>query len=318
MLRQDQFEGLAVFVAVARETGFSAAAVRLGISPSAVSQTVRNLEHRLGFPLFNRTTRSVSLTEAGQRYFERILPCVEELAAATEELGEHADQPSGLLRLNVPRAAYMIVLQPILPAFLELYPNISVEIIVENALVDIVGKGFDAGIRFGDLLEKDMIAVRIGPPISAHMIASPAYLAKHGTPEHPRDLQNHDCIQFRHVTTGQVERWEFAKDGESLEMVPNGRLIINDSEALVQSALDGLGIAYMINGYIERFVESGELVRILADWSPRLDDLHLYYPDRRRVPAKLRAFIDFLRSARVKAGSSALLYVGADRTGPIA
>jgi DNA-binding transcriptional LysR family regulator len=318
MLRQDQFEGLAVFVAVARETGFSAAAVRLGISPSAVSQTVRNLEHRLGFPLFNRTTRSVSLTEAGQRYFERILPCVEELAAATEELGEHADQPSGLLRLNVPRAAYMIVLQPILPAFLELYPNISVEIIVENALVDIVGKGFDAGIRFGDLLEKDMIAVRIGPPISAHMIASPAYLAKHGTPEHPRDLQNHDCIQFRHVTTGQVERWEFAKDGESLEMVPNGRLIINDSEALVQTALDGLGIAYMINGYIERFVESGELVRILADWSPRLDDLHLYYPDRRRVPAKLRAFIDFLRSARVKAGSSALLYVGADRTGPIA
>ncbi|MGV6873239.1 LysR family transcriptional regulator [Pseudochelatococcus sp. B33] len=314
MLRQDQFEGLAVFVAVAQESGFSAAAVRLGISPSAVSQAVRNLEHRLGFPLFNRTTRSVSLTEAGQRYFERILPCVEELAAATEELGEHADQPSGSLRLNVPRAAYMIILQPILPAFFERYPKISVEVVIDNALVDIVGRGFDAGIRFGDLLEKDMIALRIGPPISAHMIASPAYLASRGTPVHPRDLQHHDCIQFRHVTTGQIERWEFAKDGETMEMVPNGRLIINDSEALVQSALDGLGIAYMINGYIERFLDSGELVRVLSDWSPRFDDLHIYYPDRRRVPAKLRVFIDFLRSTGARAGSSALLYAGAERS----
>ena len=189
MLRQDQFEGLAVFVAVAQASGFSAAAVRLGISPSAVSQAVRNLEERLGFPLFNRTTRSVSLTEAGQRYFDRILPCIEELSAATEELDENADQPSGLLRLNVPRAAYMIILQPALPAFHERYPKISVEIVIENALVDIVGKGFDAGIRFGDLLEKDMIALRIGPPISAHMIASPAYLNKRGMPDHPRDLR---------------------------------------------------------------------------------------------------------------------------------
>ncbi len=313
MLRQDQFEGLAVFVAVAQASGFSAAAVRLGISPSAVSQAVRNLEERLGFPLFNRTTRSVSLTEAGQRYFDRILPCIEELSAATEELDENADQPSGLLRLNVPRAAYMIILQPALPAFHERYPKISVEIVIENALVDIVGKGFDAGIRFGDLLEKDMIALRIGPPISAHMIASPAYLNKRGMPDHPRDLQNHDCIQFRHVTTGQIERWAFAKDGETVEMVPNGHLIINDSEALVQSALDGLGIAYMINGYIERFLERGELVRVLADWSPRFDDLHLYYPDRRRVPAKLRVFIDFLRSMRIQGGSSALLHPAAQR-----
>ena len=208
----------------------------------------------------------------------------------------------------------MIILQPALPEFLKRYPKISVEVVIENALVDIVGKGFDAGIRFGDLLEKDMIALRIGPPISAHMIASPAYLAKRGTPTHPRDLQDHDCIQFRHVTTGQVERWEFAKDGETLEMVPNGHLIINDSAALVQSALDGLGIAYMINGYIERFLESGELVRVLSDWSPRFDDLHLYYPDRRRVPVKLRVFIDFLRSMRSQGGSSALLFPGAERS----
>lgn len=313
MFRQDQFEGLAVFVAVAQESGFSAAAVRLGISPSAVSQAVRNLEHRLGFALFNRTTRSVSLTEAGQRYFDRILPCIEELAAATEELGENADQPSGLLRLNVPRAAYMIILQPALPVFLSRFPQISVEVVIENALVDIVGKGFDAGIRFGDLLEKDMIAMRIGPPISAHVIASPAYLARRGTPAHPRDLQEHDCIQFRHVTTGQVERWAFARAGETLEMAPKGHLIINDSEALVQSALDGLGIAYMINGYIERFLDSGDLVRVLPDWSPRFDDLHLYYPNRRRVPTKLRVFIDFLRSLRTQGGSSALLHSAAHR-----
>ncbi|OQW70953.1 MAG: LysR family transcriptional regulator [Proteobacteria bacterium ST_bin13] len=306
-MRQDQFDGLVAFVSVAQQGGFSAAAVRLGVSASAVSQAIRTLEDRLGVPLFNRTTRSVSLTEIGQRYYDRVLPYVRELAEANEELGDETERVGGLLRLNVPRAGYLIVIQPILRRFLDTYPDVSIELVLENALVDIVGIGFDAGIRFGDLIEKDMIAVRIGPPIEAFMIVSPDYIARRGMPKVPQDLQSHDCIRFRHVTTGQIERWEFSKEGETFELSPTGRLIINDSEALVQSALDGLGIAYMINGYIERFIEDGRLVRVLADWSPRFDDLHLYYADRRRVPAKLRALIDFLRAERMPPASADLL-----------
>ncbi|MEJ1974705.1 MAG: LysR family transcriptional regulator [Acetobacteraceae bacterium] len=294
-MRQDQLDGLVAFTCVAELGNFTAAAVRLGVSPSAVSQTIRTLEQRLGVPLFNRTTRSVGLTEAGARYLERVRPAIQSLAAATEELGDRADRPFGLLRLNVPRAAYMIVLQPVLRQFLEAYPDIDLEITIESSLVDIIGRGFDAGIRFGDLVEQDMIGVKVGPAISAHIVAAPDYVARHGRPLVPRDLLEHDCIAFRHATTGQVERWAFAKDGETLELNVRGRLILNDSAALVQAALDGLGVAYMINGYIERFIEEGRLLRLLVDWSPALPCLTLYYADRHRVPRKLRALVDFLR-----------------------
>ncbi len=295
-IRQDQLEGLVTFVCVAEHRSFSAAAVQLGVSPSAVSQSIRNLERRLGATLFNRTTRSVSLTEVGARFLEQIVPSIRNLGTACAALGDTADRPSGLLRLNVPRGGYMITLQPVLRAFLETYPEINLEVTIENSLVDIVGRGFDAGIRFGDLVERDMVAVRIGPPIFAHVIASADYFGRSGIPRHPRDLLDHDCICFRHVTTGQIERWKFAMAGEEIELAVSGRLIINDSAALVQAALDGVGVAYMINGYIERFIEDGRLVRVLADWSPPLSGLTLYYPDRRRVPSKLRALIDFLRT----------------------
>jgi DNA-binding transcriptional LysR family regulator len=294
-MRQDQLDGLVMFTCVAELSSFSAAAVRLGVSPSAVSQAIRTLEQRLGQPLFNRTTRSVSLTEEGSRYLARVSPAIEEIAAASEELGDRAGQPSGLLRLNVPRAGYMIVLQPVLRRFLAAYPDITLEIAIEGSLVDIIVRGFDAGIRFGDRVEKDMIGVKIGPTLSAHIVASPEYLARRGMPAKPRDLLDHDCIVFRHASSGQLERWEFEKDGQALELAVAGRLILNDSAALVQAALDGLGVAYMINGYIERFIDEGRLVRLLADWSPPLAGLTLYYADRRRVPRKLRALIDFLR-----------------------
>ena len=295
-MRQDQLDGLVTFAAVAELSSFSAAAVRLGVSPSAVSQAIRTLELRLNATLFNRTTRSVSLTEAGARYLQRVLPAIRELAEASEELSDDSGRPSGLLRLNVPRAAYMIVLQPVLRRFLAAYPEIDLEIAIESSLVDIFGLGFDAGVRFGDLVEPDMVGVRIGPPIEAHIVASPDYLARRGLPRVPRDLFEHDCIGFRHATTGQVERWAFARDGEEMELAVGKRLILNDSAALVQAALDGIGITYMINGYIERFLDEGRLVRILADWSPPLAGLMLYYADRRRVPLKLRALIDFLRA----------------------
>lgn len=295
-MRQDYLDGLITFVTVAEEKGFSNAAVKLGISPSAVSQSIRGLEERLGLVLFNRTTRSVSLTEMGERYLERVHPALEQLNSASQELGREANLPAGLLRINVPRAAYLIVIQPILKRFMDAYPDINLEIRVENLLVDIVSQGFDAGIRFGDAVEKDMVAVPIGPPLQAHIIASPEYLARHGQPEHPRDLLLHDCIGFRHITSGQIERWVFEKGIEKIDLPIKGRLILNDSEVLVRSAIDGLGIAYMINGYIEPFIEQGRLARLLSDWSPAFPSLHLYYPDRRRVPAKLRALIDFLRS----------------------
>lgn len=295
-MRQDQLEGLVAFVCVAENSSFSAAAIQLGVSPSAVSQSIRNLEARLGIPLFNRTTRSVRLTEAGAQYLDRIGPTLRELLVASEDVGLAESEASGLLRLNVPRAGFMILLQPVLRRFLDHYPKIKVEIALNNQLVDIVSGGFDAGLRFSDKVEKDMIAVNVGPPIWAHIVASPDYLDRRGVPETPHDLLGHDCINFRHVTSGQIEKWEFARDGEAFELAVSGRLTVNDSAALVQSALDGIGVAYMISGYIERFIENGRLVRILPEWSPRFDGLTLYFPSRQRVPSKLRALIDFLRT----------------------
>jgi len=294
-LRQDQLDGIVTFIIVAEERGFSAAAVRLGVSPSAVSQTIRNLEARVGLALFNRNTRGVSLTEAGAAYFDRVLPAVRELMLASDELGAALDRPAGLLRISVSRSAYMIVLQPMLRRFLDRYPDITLDVSIESTLVDIVGGRYDAGIRFADKVERDMVAVNVGPPLAAYYVASPEYLTTRGTPRHPRDLLAHSCVGFRLSSTGQVERWAFAKDGETLELAISGRLLINDAAALVQTALDGIGIVYMINGYIERFLESGRLVRVLADWSPPLSGFALYYTDRRRVPPKLRALIDFLK-----------------------
>lgn len=297
-MRQDMLDGLVTFVIVAEEKSFSAAAIRLGVSPSAISQSISKLESRMQMPLFNRTTRSVGLTEAGSHYLERVLPAVAELAAAGEDLGATAARPAGLLRLNVLRSGYMIAIQPLLRAFMEAYPEIQIEIKIESAMNDIVAQGFDAGIRFGETVEKDMVAIPIGPVITAHVIASPNYLARRGKPAHPRDLIDHDCIGFRHGGSGQVERWEFEKEGARIDITPNGRLILNDSAALTQAALDGIGISYMINGYIERFLDDGRLVRVLSDWSPVLSGMTLYYPDRRRVPTKLRVLIDFLRRHR--------------------
>jgi DNA-binding transcriptional LysR family regulator len=300
-VRQDQLDGLVVFVCVAEAQGFSAAAARLGVSPSAVSQAIRQLEKRVGVPLFNRTTRSISLTEAGSRFLQRVAPAVQELALASEELVDTQARPSGLLRLNVSRAGYMTLLQPLLGRFLDAYPEIELELSIDNMLIDIVGPGFDAGIRFGHQVARDMVGIPVGPRLSAHLVASPAYLAAHGTPTHPRELLAHQCIGYRYANTGMLDRWDFEKDGETIQMTLAGRLTVNDSAVLVQAALDGIGIAYMINGYIERLIEEGRLVRVLADWSPPQPGFTLYYPDRRRVSARLRALIDFLRAERVPA-----------------
>lgn len=295
-MRQDQLDGLVTFVAVAQTQGFSAAAVRLGVSPSAVSQSIRQLEARLGAVLFNRTTRSVSLTEAGVRFLVRVGPAVQELASASEELVDASARPSGLLRLNVPRVGYAFVLQPILAKFLKAYPDIDMEVAISSALVDIVEEGFDAGIRYGTLVERDMVGVSVGPQWETSIIASPAYLAERGTPLHPRDLLAHDCIGFRFATSGALERWEFEQGEENLKLAVSGRLVLNDVGAVVQAAIDGLGLGNVLSTYSAAHIAEGRLVRVLEHWSPKLPGLTLYYPDRKRVPLKLRALIDFLRA----------------------
>jgi len=294
-MRQNELEGLVTFVAVAETGGISAAAAKLGVSPSAVSQAVRQLEKRLGATLFNRTTRSTSLSELGARYFERVRPALGELAAASAELSDGAIEPSGWLRLNVPRAGYQMVVRPLLRRFLDTHPNISLEVRVENSLVDIVAAGFDAGIRFGDLVEKDMVATRVGPPLEALVVAAPDYLQAHGVPEHPHDLLEHDCVRYRATTSGVLERWSFARGGEELDIAVSGRFVVNDSEALVRAALDGLGLVYTISGDVEGLVRTGRLVRVLEAWSPELPGFTLYYPSSRGASPSLRAFIDFVR-----------------------
>ncbi|MFB4392946.1 MULTISPECIES: LysR family transcriptional regulator [unclassified Pseudomonas] len=297
-MRQDHLDGLITFIAVAEEKGFSTAAVRLGVSPSAVSQSIRNLEQRLGMVLFNRTTRSVSLTEIGQRFLARVQPALAQLTSASEELGREAELPTGLLRLSVPRAGYRIVLQPILRRFMRAYPQINLEIRVENGLVDIVSQGCDAGIRFGDAVEKDMVALAVGPALRAQVVASPEYLARHAAPQHPRDLLSHDCLTLRNESSGQIERWSFARADERHDLNVKGRLVLNDSQILVSAARDGLGIAYVIGADTPPLADDSHLVMLLEDWCPAFPPLQLYYPDRRRVPAKLRVLIAFLRTER--------------------
>lgn len=303
MQRPISLDGIMHFMTVAETGSFTAAGVRLGISPSAVSQAIRGLEARLGVTLLSRSTRSVALTEAGAHYLDMVAPAMADLAAAEDKAGEAARRPRGKLRLNVQRAAYIMILQPLLADFLDAYPEIDLEVVLDYRTPDLVSERFDAGIRFGDIIEKDMIGVDVGPPLQAHVLASPAYLARHGTPRHPSELTDHQCIGYRFMPSGLVERWEFMKAGEHVHLIVDGRLIFNDSTMLVQAALDGLGITYMINGYVDQFIEQGRLVRILADWSPAMAGFKLYFPERHRSQPKLRALIDFLRTRRPKSKS---------------
>ena len=297
-MRQSQLDGLVQFVAVAELGGFSAAAKRLAVSPSAVSQAVRGLEQRMGTALLHRTTRSVSLTEAGAAYLERIRPVLRELDAAEDAVGELGRRPRGTLRLNALRGAYMMVVQPLLGRFLAAYPDVNLEVVIDSGVADVVREGFDAGIRFGHAVQQDMVGIDVGPPLVAQVLAAPGYLQRKGTPRTPRELTTHECIGFRHGLSGVVERWGFEKAGERLEVPHRGRLVFNDSALLGQSALDGLGLIYTCSGYLEPFIEQGRLVRVLADWSPPLESFRLFYSSRRRVPAKLRALIEFLAANR--------------------
>jgi len=301
-MRGSDYAELKAFAAVAEAESFSRAAGHLGVSPSALSQTLRGLEERLGVRLLNRTTRSVTPTEAGERLFARIRPAFRDIEGAVGEIDQFRRQPAGSLRITTSIPAAELVLAPMVARFLEAYPEIRLEIAVTSALIDIVAGGFDAGVRLGEQLERDMVAVRFGGEQRMIVIAAPAYLARRPRPQTPRDLTEHACLGYR-FPSGVVYAWEFEKDGRELTVSPNGPLIVNnDQRLLIRTVLDGAGLGFVFEGMVTAELADGRLLPLLEDWSPPFPGFFLYYPRQRQMPAALRAFIDFIRADTLAAG----------------
>jgi DNA-binding transcriptional LysR family regulator len=294
-MRKVGFTEMSAFVAIAERSSFAKAAVHLGMSRSALSETIRGLEEKLGVRLFNRTTRSVALTEAGARLLSELRPALESFEAALESVNVFRDKPAGSLRLTVPRPAVRTIIAPILAKFLTTYPAITLEIVADSALTDIVRGGFDAGIRPGHRLERDMIAVRIGDDARPTVVASPDYLARQPKPKVPADLQNHNCIRLR-FASGAIHQWVFEKRGKRVEVEVTGSLITSDGDLGVRAALDGLGLARLPASSVGGLVAGKKLIPLLEDWAPPPVGFFLYYPSRRQMPAPLQAFVDFLKA----------------------
>lgn len=293
-MRGTEFSELRAFIEVVEQGNFSRAAIYLGLAPSTLSQTIRGLEQRLGVRLLQRTTRSVSLTDAGAHLLQRIRPAMAELYAAVESINDFRDAPMGNLRLSVSPIPAQMILAPILKAFLVAYPAINLEIDVNNNTLDIVKGRFDAGIRYGSLIAQDMVIVKASPPSRLIAVASPAYLATHPMPKTPQDLQHHDCIQFR-VGTQQLLTWEFEKNKKKIAIGVTGPLIVNNVDLMVRATCDGVGVGYMAEAYMREDIAQGRLIPMLTDWSPTYDSWYLYYASRQHVSAPLKAFIQFLR-----------------------
>ena len=289
--RLDSFE---VFVSIVRCGGFRAAAVERGVSSSALSQTMNTLEETLGIRLLNRTTRSVSPTEAGQRLLERLAPALSDIRLAIAEVDELRDNPSGTIRINAPAPAVDHLLCPLAFDFMDSYPDVKIEIISDAAVIDIVEQGFDAGVRFGKQLAQDMIAIPLGPPLRYTIVASPDYIEKHGQPNTPHDLIGHECIK-RRFPGGTLVNWRFACGSEEIEIPPAGRLTVSAAQNELQAALAGRGIAHVFDDYAKPHLLSGRLLELLSDWSPILPHWFLYYPSRRLPSAAMRAFLDYMR-----------------------
>lgn len=286
---------LATFVAIARAGGFRSAARRHSGSPSAFSDAMRRLEARLSIRLFNRTTRSVTLTEAGRRLFDQVSPALSDIGAALADLDEFRGEPAGTLRINVPGVAADLVLPAIVTAFIARHPSIRVEIVAEERLIDVLAAGFDAGIRYDDAIEKDMIAVPIGPREQRFVTAaSKSYLAARGVPSHPRDLLAHACIRHRFLS-GHMPAWEFARGKQTVKISPSGPLIANRIGIQIEAACAGLGIVHAFEGFLAPALDAATLVPILDDWSERFTGPYLYFASRRHMPGPLRAFVDFIK-----------------------
>jgi DNA-binding transcriptional LysR family regulator len=291
-----EYAELVAFMAVANERSFRRAAQRLGLSPSALSHTIRALEARLGARLLNRTTRSVAPTEAGQQLFARLQPVLGEMDAAVREVGAHQDTPRGTVRVNLPRIAAQWVVGPILADFLAAYPGVRVDLVVDDSITDVVAGGFDAGIRSGELVQQDMVAIRLTPDLRMAVVGAPAYLARHPAPQAPLQLREHACLTYRWRESGTLQRWRFSGPAGASEVAVDSVFTANDTNLLLDAALRGAGLAYLLDGLVAPYLARGELVRVLEPWCPPFAGFYLYYPNRPHMPAALRAFIDVLKS----------------------
>lgn len=293
-MRGSEFAELTAFLTVARERSFRRAAARLGQSPSALSHAVRGLEERLGARLLNRTTRSVAPTEAGTALLERIEPAIADLDGALGVVGTFRDRPSGTVRLNLPRLAVDLVLGPAIGRFVEAYPDVRLELTIDDALSDVVAAGFDAGVRIGERVHKDMVAVRLTRDLSLAVVGSPSYFERRPAPQTPHDLKIHACVNYRWAATGALYRWRFDGPDGPIEVAVEGAVTVDDASLLLDFALGGVGLACLPEAVVAPHLSSGRLIRVLQDWPQRVSDFFLYYPGRRHIPPALRALIDFL------------------------
>jgi DNA-binding transcriptional LysR family regulator len=283
------------FQVVAEERSFTKAAAKLGVAQSTLSHTIKQLEARMGIRLLTRTTRNVATTTAGERLLQTITPRLAEIEDEIAALMAFREKPSGSIRLTLSDHALESVVWPKLKPVLSTYPDISVELLLDSTFRNIVEEGFDAGVRLGESVEKDMIAVRIGPDWRLVAVASPAYFNAHGVPKHPQDLVRHVCINMRHETAGGLYVWEFEKDGQALRVRVNGQLTFNNSYAMIDAAVNGYGVAYVPENIVERHIASGALVQVLDGWSPFFDGYFLYYPSRRQNLPAFKVIVDALR-----------------------
>jgi len=294
-MRKPDFNDLVWFQAVAEHRSFTKAAARIGVAQSTLSHTIRQLEARMGFPLLTRTTRNVALTAAGQQLLDTVTPRLAEIEDEIAALSALRDKPSGSLRLTLSDHAFESVVWPKLKPMLAAYPEIRVEFSLDSSFRNIVEEGFDAGVRLGESIEKDMIAIRIGPDWRLVAVASPHYLASRGMPKHPQDLLRHSCINMRQITAGGLYAWEFEREGQPLRVRVDGQLTFNNSYAMIDAAVAGLGIAYVPENIVAAQLEAGTLVLALDEWSPLFEGYYLYYPSRRQNMPVFKALTDALR-----------------------
>ena len=293
---QPAYQDLAAFIVVAREGSFTRAAAQLGVTPSALSHAIRGLEERIGLRLLNRTTRSVTTTEAGQRLCEQLEPHFLDIQSAIDQVGELRDAPSGTVRISASSHAIDTLLWPRLQPLLERYPDIRLELSADSRLVDIAADRFDAGVRLGEQLAPGMVAVRIGPDLRMAAVAAPSYLAGRQPPVTPQELAGHRCINLRFLTQGDLYAWEFEQNDRETRVQVEGPLVVDNIDHALRAAVDGVGIAYVMRDRVEALLASGALVQVLEDWSPPFSGYHLYYPSRRRPSQAFSLVVDALRS----------------------
>lgn len=293
---------LVAFASVARHESFTHAALESGVSASALSQSIRTLEAELGVRLFNRTTRRVALTEAGAYFLERVRPALSMLDSAFDALETLRGHPAGTLRINLPRVASELLVLPHLGEFKRRYPHVALDLTLDDGLTDLVGEGFDAGIRLGEMLARDMVAVPLSGPLRIAVAGSPAYFERYAVPGVPDDLMRHDCLHYRFATSRGIYRWEFASPADPtrvFEVETPGSFVTNDLRTMVRAAVDGIGLVHVIEDYVAPELADGRLIRVLDDWSPTFEGFCLYTSSRVHMPPKLRVFIDFLRDKRL-------------------